>query len=493
MSGSNTTIGFEEIPLDWRVPGTLLEIRPDRRREGLVPFPARTLLVAPRLAAGTGATGVPLRLTRLEEAVAWAGAGSVGAHMAEAFLANNRTGNVSLFLLDDPAGARATSACLFGGAPTASGAVTLLIGGRRVSIAVSAGDAPATLATRLAAAVAANPDLPVTAAASTATCTLTAKHFGTLGNFIPLVLSPDPTAPLPAGLTLTTPAMAGGTGESTYSAAWTATAAEWWTDMVFPQLTSTIMAALPAELDRRWNAMTRLDCHAWGFAPGTFSALSTLGNARNGRLVQEMGGLNSPSPPWVWAGALAGRSAFHLLNDPARQLRGLPLVGVLPPPSASRFTDTERDLLLRDGISTFTVTDDGAVVIERIITQNQRTALGIEDVAWLDVMTSKTVSRIRYDWTAYMGLTWPRAKLADDNSPAAEFDPEVATPRRLHGSWAGRLALYERMGWVQNASESAADSLFTRDLSDRNRVNARQRVTILGNLMTLAGVLEFAR
>ena len=133
------------------------------------------------------------------------------------------------------------------------------------------------------------------------------------------------------------------------------------------------------------------------------------------------------------------------------------------------------------------------MVIERVITQNQRTNLGIEDVAWLDVMTSKTVSRIRYDWTAYMSLTWPRAKLADDNSPAAEFDPEVATPRRLHGSWAARLNLYERMGWVQNASESAAESLFTRDLSDRNRVNARQRVTILGNLMTLAGVLEFAR
>lgn len=495
MSGTTgTTISFEEIPLDWRVPGTLMEIRPDRRREGLVPFPARTLIVAPKLAAGTGAANTPLRLTRLEEAIAWGGAGSVAADMAEAYLANNRTGAVSLFLVDDPgAGAQATSVMAFDGAPTAAGTVVVLIGGRRVSIPVAVGDTPAVLATRLAAAVTANPNLPVTAAAATVNCTLTAKHRGTLGNAIPLVLQPDATVPLPPGLTLTAPAFAGGTGEATFSNAWTMLATDWWTDFVFPQLSTTIMAALPAELDRRWNAMVRLAAHAWGAVSGTFSALSTLGNARNSRFVTEMGYNGGPTPPWTWAAALAGRALFHLLNDPARQLRGLPLVGVLPPPAASRFIDTERDLLLRDGISTFTVGDDGSVFLERVITQYQRTSLGVEDVAWLDVMVPKTTSRIRYDWTSYMGLTWPRAKLADDGSPAAEYDPEVATPRRLHGSWAARLKLYERQGWVQNASESAAESLFVRDLNDSNRVNARQRVTVLGNLMTLAGVLEFAR
>jgi phage tail sheath gpL-like len=161
--------------------------------------------------------------------------------------------------------------------------------------------------------------------------------------------------------------------------------------------------------------------------------------------------------------------------------------------AAERFIDTERDLLLRDGISTFTTTDDGVVVLERVITHYQRTNLNIEDTAWLDVMTSKTLSRIRYDWGAYMGQTWPRAKLADDGAPAAEYDPEIATPRRLHGSWAARCALYERLGWIQQASESAAESVFVRDVNDRNRVNARLYIRILGNLMTLAGVLEFSQ
>ncbi|MDB5377111.1 MAG: Mu tail sheath family protein, partial [Rubritepida sp.] len=118
---------------------------------------------------------------------------------------------------------------------------------------------------------------------------------------------------------------------------------------------------------------------------------------------------------------------------------------------------------------------------------------GVDDTSWLDVMIPKTLSRIRYDWGAYMNATWPRAGLADDGSQAAEYDPEIATPRRLHNSWAGRLAVYERQTWVQQAAESAAESMFVRDVNDRNRCNARQRARILGNLMTLAGVLEFSQ
>lgn len=498
MSGS--TISFEEIPLDWRVPGVLVETRPDRRRQGLVPYPARTLIVAPRLAAGTGITAgtgalnTPLRLTRLEEAIAWGGPGGVAHQMAAAFLANNNTGNVSLLLVDEPAGARATATITFSGTVTGSGMFTAVISGTRVSIPVAAGDTVTAIAARLVAAVTANTNLPVAAANTAGVATLTAKQFGTIGNGLPLSHSPDPGVPLPAGLTVAVTAFTGGTGEASYVPVLTTTlATEWWTDVVFPELSTTMMATLPAELDRRWNAMTRLDCHVWAARSDTFSNLSTWGNARNSRFISEMGFNGGPTPRWMWAAALAGRATFFLLNDPARQLRSIPLVGVQPPAVPNRFIDTERDLLLRDGISTFTVTDDGAVVIERVVTHYQRTTLNVEDTAWLDVMTPKVLSRIRYDWASYMTQTWPRAKLADDGAPAAEYDPEIATPRRLHASWAARCALYERQGWIQQASESAAESQFARDINDRNRVNARQYIRVLGNLMTLAGVLEFSQ
>lgn len=494
----NQTVSFDEIPMDWRVPGSLLEIRPDRRNRGLYPYPARTLIVAPKLTAGTGATLQPLRLTRLEDAIAWAGEGSIAAEMAMAFLANNSTGDASLMLLPDPNGGavRATGTITVTGTPTASGTLVALVGGQRVAIAVNAGETATVIAGRLVAAITARTGrqaLPVTAANASGVVTLTARHFGTVGNLIPILVNPEPDLPLPAGVTAPVVAMANGTGEADIAPVISAIATQWWTDLVFPVLTTGYIAALPAELDRRWNAMTRLDAQVWGMQVGTFSALSTLGNARNNRFISELGANGSPTPPWVWAAALAGRGAFFLLNDPARQLRGIPLVGVLPPPAASRFIDAERDLLLRDGISTWNATDDGLVVLERVITQNQRTTLGVEDTAWLDVMTPKVLSRIRYDWNAHMTATWPRPKLADDNDPAAEFDPEVATPRRLHNSWAARCTLYQRQGWIQDASRTAADSFFVRDVNDRNRVNARLRVNILGNLMTLAGVLEFSQ
>jgi phage tail sheath gpL-like len=496
MSGSiaGATISFDEIPADWRVPGTYTELRPDRRNRGLYPYPARTLIVAPRLAAGTGTTLRALRLTRVEDAVAWGGEGSIAAEMAEMFLANNATGDVSLFLLPDPAGVRATCTITLTGTPTAPGTLAVLIGGRRIAIPVNPAETVTVIATRLVTAITAlvgRQAAPVTAANTAGVVTLTARHFGTVGNLIPVIVAPEAETPVPAGLTAVATAMTGGTLEADIAPMITAIATEWWTDLVFPSLTTAYVAALLPELERRWNAMVRLDANVWGMAVGTFSALSTLGNARNSRFITELGANASPSTPWAWAAALAGRATFFLLNDPARQLRGIPLVGILPPLSVNRFIDTERDLLLRDGISTWLATDDGQVVLERVITQNQRTTLGVEDTAWLDVMTVKTLSRIRYDWWAYMTATWPRAKLADDNAAAAEYDPEIATPRRLHNSWAARCTLYERLGWIQQAGQSAAESVFTRDVTDRNRVNARLRVRILGNLMTLAGVLEF--
>jgi len=493
---SGATVSFDEIPLDWRVPATLLEIRADRRVVGLVPYPARTLIIAPKLLTGTGATLTPLRLTRADQARVWGGEGSVPADMAATFFANNFTGDVSLLLLDDPTSAggaaKAVATITFSGSPTASGTGLVIIGGKRVSMPINAAETPTVLAARLVAAIAARADMSVTAANVAGVVTLTAKHFGIIGNALVARVNPFADTPLPAGMAVAVTAFAAGTGEADVALAISAVASQWWTDIIIPNASGTWNALLLPELERRWNAMVRLDAHLWQGWNNNFAALSTFGNSQNSRFMTTMGAAGSLSPPWVWGAALGAVATFQLTNDPARQLRGLPLAGVLAPAPVDRFIDTERDLLLRDGISTFTVTDDGIVVLERVITSYQRTSLGVEDVVWLDVMRPKVLSRIRYDWASYMTTTWPRAKLADDGSPAAEFDPNIATPRRLHASWAARLQLYERQGWVDDASGSAADSLFVRDVTDRNRVNARQRVKILGNLMTLAGVLEFS-
>ena len=195
-----------------------------------------------------------------------------------------------------------------------------------------------------------------------------------------------------------------------------------------------------------------------------------------------------------------GKTTFHLTNDPARQLRSLVLPGVEAPDEADQFLDEENDLLLRNGISTFDCLSDGSVTISRMITTYKKTTLDIADRAWLDIMVPVTMSRIRYDWSAYVGLMYPRSKLVDDESAGAfasrhddDQDPgtAVVTPKRMAASWAARCSLYGEKVWIEDVQRTVRESVFERSTDDRNRLESRQQVEIVGNLMVFAGRIEF--
>lgn len=485
-------ITFDQIPSNWRVPGTYLEVRPDYSNAGLAEYPTRVLLVVQKLTAGSAAVDRTYRITRVSDAIGLFGQGSVGHHMAEAFLLANPTTELhALSLADDGAGVQATRTVTITGTPTLAGVAALYVAGRRVTANVTSASTPTTVAAALVAAITADPDMPVTAANTAGVITLTARHRGEVGNEIDVRLNLRVDDATPAGLTFVIANGTAGATNPVLSAALSVVASEWFTDIVVPWTDTTNVGLLTTELARRYNAMARLDMHGWVGFRGTFSALSTRGALLNSPYLTAIGANTAPQPGYVWAAALAGVASFHLANDPARQLRSLVLPGILAPAQAARFIDSERDLLLRDGISTFTVTVDGSVVLERVITTYQTTSLGAPDTAWLDAMVPKTLTRIRWDWGIHMALNWPRAKLAMDNDLAAEYAADVATPRRLHASWAGRCKLYARQGWIENVDATVAESVFQINGSDRNRVDAIQKLQLIGNLMVLAGALEF--
>jgi len=147
--------------------------------------------------------------------------------------------------------------------------------------------------------------------------------------------------------------------------------------------------------------------------------------------------------------------------------------------------------MLKNGISTYTVGGDDTVVIDRIVTTYKKTNLNVPDRAWLDVMVPRTMTRIRYDWSAYVSALYPRHKLADDDSIAANNADSVVTPNRMHGSWAARCNIYATEAWIEDVPRTVAESLFAIDPNDRNRMQTRQEVLVIGNLMVLAGALEF--
>lgn len=486
------SITFDETPSNWRVPGTYVEVRPTYGRVGIAEYPSKVLLVGQALTASTGPRNQPVLCTRDDDAATRWGAGSQISAMLRAHRRADVTTEVYALAQPDPVGAVvATGTIVFGGSPSASAEVAVGIAGRRVTVTVAATTTVAMIATAFAAAVTADTLLPVTAAATTGTVTLTAKNLGILGNDIDIRLNPQTGDALPPGLTAAVTAMAGGAGVPDVAVTIAAIAATWFTDLAFGQSDATSVGVIEAELATRYKANGRMDGHAYFGVRGTLGEITALGAVRNSPFCSRIGANRAGSPPWEWAASLCARAAFYLGQDPARQLRSLTLPGIVGPAPGDLFTAQEQHLLLLDGTSTFDMAADGTVSLSRVITTYQVSALGAADDAWLDIMVPRTASRIRYDWWAYVTLNYPRHKLTDDDSPAAEASDSVVTPRQMHGSWAGRCRLYERRAWIEDVKRTVAESVFQRDPDNRNRLQSRQRIRIIGNLMQMYAALEF--
>ncbi|WP_245290257.1 MULTISPECIES: phage tail sheath subtilisin-like domain-containing protein [unclassified Shinella] len=494
------TITFDEIPSDWLAPGNFLEVKPNYRTLGVLPWPVRNLIIAQKLAAGTLAPGQIVEITRPEEAIALFGLGSIGAEMVASFRKANKTQPLFVMALADAGDAvKATGTFTFTGAVPQPVVLRFRVGGRQVRITAAPADTTTQLATKLAAAITADTASAVTAASALGVVTCTARHGGEAGNDIDLRVDVAAQA-IPAGLTVAIAAMAGGTGNPDITDALDLLPGAWYTDVSFPWNDATNVQAFATWAIDRFKAMSRLDVHGYVAKRATYGQAGTFGQLTNCPFLSAFALKASPSSSWTIAAAAHAIAAFHLTNDPARQLRSLVLPGVMAPDPADLYSETENELLLRSGVSMLECLPDGTVTLARVITTYRTSTLGIADRAWLDIMVPKTMSRVRYDWRGYMALMYPRAKLIEDESEAAfatrdDDDEEpgntVASPRRVHGSWAARCRLYAQRAWLTDVERTIKESRFEIDDDDRNRLNSRQQVVIVGNLMVSAGSLEF--
>lgn len=503
LTPTNPTIVFNEIPYEARVPGTSIEVRPNYANIGLVDFPAALLVIGQMLSTGTATPDEPQLIWNPDQATSLFGAGSVAEDMVKTALLASPTSTLTAIGVADAAGAtKATTNLVISGVQTASGTIALYVNGRRIAVPVGSTDSLTTIQSSVATAVAdatkGKTALPVTVgagaiAANTLTVPITAVHGGLVGNEIDIRTNLMPGDATPPGLSVSVAAMAGGATNPTIDAAITNIAAQWFTDIAVAWNDATTLTTLTTELNRRYNAMVRLDATGYVSFRGSVGTLATLGNAQNCPFLVAPGLAKPVSPSWVVAASLAAVCCFNLTNDPARQLRGLPLPGVIGSAPADRFAAyPDENSLLYDGVSVLRTRSDYSVVCERVISTYQTSGTGVADAAWLDIMVAKVMTRIRHDWRSYVEQVYPRNKLADDGALAAQYDSSIVTPSRMKASWAGRVKLYEQYGWIEDGAASAAASVFTRDATDRNRLNARQNVRIIGNLMILDGVLEFA-
>ncbi len=484
-------ITFNSIPIDIRTPGQFVEVDNSKAVRGLPAMNRRILVIGNRLSSGTAAAGELKRINAGSEAAGYFGRGSVLHEMLVAARNANKTSDIWAIGLDDLAGGvAATKTVTVTGNATGAGTLALYVNGQRLQVGVAVNDTPTTVAAAIAAKLNAFADGPVTATASTGTVTLTARHKGVFGNDIDVRANYYSDEALPAGVAIAIAAGTAGAGNPDVAAALAAIALESFYTIVTPYTDTANIVALETELAGRWGGMDMRAGHLFGCLRGTQSALATLGAARNSAHDSFMGMKSSPTPAYVWAAVMAAVCEFSGAIDPARPFQTLPLPGVLPPAQADLFTRTERDLLLRDGISTFTVDQGGNVLLERVVTTYQTNPFGIEDVSYLDLETKWTVDYMRYAFRARIGLRFPRHKLADDGT-SFDAGQAVVTPLMIRGELLDVGRQLETAGLLEGFNQFKNELIVKRSISDVNRVNAVLPPNVVNQFRVFAASVQF--
>jgi len=485
-------ISFDAIPASLRLPGWYVEFNNSLANNATTS--QKLLMIGQRLATGTVLEGVPTRVTSVAQAEDYFGRGSMLAEQLKAGRAANQYMDVWAVALDENgAGTAAAGTITITGAVTETGTLALYVAGRQVQVPVTLGDDVTAVATAIVTAVTADTSLPVTAANAVGVVTLTTRWNGETGNDIDVRLNyyGEQT---PAGIAVAIVPMAGGTTNPDITTAIAALGDEWWNWIVNPFNDTANLVALEAELDLRWGPTVQKGARAFTAFRGNHAATTSHGDGRNNPHVTCMGTNTAPQPAYIWAAVNAVVAGAALGIDPARPLQSLKLTGLMAPAIETRWVDSERNLLLFDGVASYKVGPDGAVYIERQITMYQVNSAALADDSYLDINTPETLERIRFMQRAVFASKFPRHKLAEDSArvSGATMQPKLAR--------AELLALYramEDLGWVQDYESYAASILaYVGNGSgggDRNRLSIQDSPWLVGQYRVHAQQTQFKK
>lgn len=491
------TITVDQVPANWKVPGSYTQVVGINNAATLAGMPLRVLLVGVLGASGTGTALTVYPNITASRAAALAGAGSATSQMVSAFLTDAPYTQADLILVAPASGAAAAVWTITPTGPaTASGTVALEVNGYRVPAVVTTGMTAAQIGAAIADywtdAMSAVTGCTVKVDAATGILTLTATDTGAWTNDIDVRESTRYGDGV-AGAALKIVQATQGAGVPDVTPALTAVSRTWYTDMAWITADQQNLSVFATEAARRFNAMVNLDTHVYLGLRGTYGQALALSETQNSKFISILPANRARFAPWEAAGSLCAVASAALNTDPARQLRTLALTALAGrgPDDADYYDDASRNVLLNNGMSTFTVLQGGSVELERVVTTNLVDDSGVADTIWTDIMSPKVATRVRYEFNTYIKATYPRAKLADNGSQLAKVSAAgVVTPDTLALSWVGQTALYANAGWIDDTATLSPQAVFERDATDRNRVNSTLIIQRMGSLMVVANSLE---
>jgi phage tail sheath gpL-like len=503
-------ITFNNIPDTIRTPGTYVEIDNSRALQGLVANPHKVLIIGEGI---VGEGNKPLltleAITRDNLADGYFGVGSPLARMCNFFKENNP--NTELYAIRVSGGTTQASARInfsvllshAGAVSTNNEVVKMLLNGKKAHVTLTSNWSAEDIGSAFETLINGDSTYGFTATrpsgvAGSNFLDISCVFSGELGNYADVRFNYYEGESWPTcfdsviNINSVVSGFEGGVGNPDIGDVWAIVANEQFQHIIQPYIDSGNLTEIEDELEDRFKPLEDKAGHGYTCVRGTQASCTFLGNQRNSPHNTMMGVYDSPTSPEEWAAALGAQAAGKLENDPARPLHYVTLDGVLPPPQVNRFTQTERDILLYDGIATYIVDGAGNVLIERSITTYQTNAAGVIDPSYLDIQTLFTLIEIRYQFKARMLTRFiiPRFKLADDTFPV-RTGSYVVTPKTIKQEIIALFTELQEAGLIENLQEFIDNLIVERDSADRNRVNVLLPPDLINQFRILAAQIGF--
>lgn len=482
------------LPTPTRVPFVSVKMDNSLASQGPSILPYRVLMIGGKTSGGSAAQLQMKRVTSEAQARAYFGEGSQLHLMARAFLLNNRYVPLSCLALDDHAsGVAATKTLTVTGPATAAGTMALYIGGKRITCAVSAGEAQNAIATALKAAIDATPDLPMVTSISTNVVTLTARNDGEEGSAIDVRFNFGEGEAFPAGVSVAVATGVMGSQNPLIQNAIDVIGDDWFQVIVAPYGDATNLAAISAELTSRFDEVRQIPGQ-YIFAKQTanLAAMETFGQTQNSPHLRCIPFNGIPWSAVELAASWSALEAGSAQADPAKPqfrqtIQGL---GARHPAPADQLTFEEQNNLLLSGVSVVGYGPGGTLQIGRAITMYRKNEANADDDSYLRAETMYTLMYFRYDFRNQFLKEFPRAKLADDGVRVRAGD-SVITPSIAKAKAVAIARGWEGLTLLENIEQFKNDLVVERDSSDRDRLNFLAQPDTVNQLVLASATFQF--
>lgn len=461
---------------------------------------SRLILLGHGLNAGSLAEGAIAPCNSKIDARTLAGAGSMLETMYLKARMNAPAQEIWIGRLAD-SGTAEIRTITVGTVPAAGGQAVLAIAGEPVTVEVAAGMSSSALATALAAAINSyynrftGKSLPFTASAAAAVVTLTARHKGVYATGIDVDVPVIDGGNVLTGI-LTFATTTAGAGNPNVANLLAAMADEPFDMIVLPFADATNRGLLQdflSEVFGRWAFDKQVYGQAFMVKTETGSNLTTYSLAIDNWHVATIPRFSSGGfgePDYEWLAAIVGRIAPWFgggaNGDVSRNQTGLVVEGISPPRDRNYWMSdySTRDAFLKSGLSTWSVTRGGDVVIDKIITHAQTTN-GAPDTTFRDIQKIGQMIYALRRFRAALAYEHSNKAISNDNPDNLEA---ITTPKAIRDTL---YHTYRAMtGVLENAETALANITVVRDTDNPNRVNVVLPLDFVNPLDIFAGLAK---